>query len=97
MEPVSRRMFFKQAGAAAAVVAVAGSTVAAPLGLGTALAGAATTKDTPLQPHEDLRANEDLVAHIKNTKTGEISLFVGKREVTIHDRTIAARLVRATR
>ena len=81
MEPVSRRMFFKQAGAAAAVVAVAGSTVVAPLGLGTALAGAATTKDTPLRPDE----------------TGEISLFVGKREVTIHDRTIAARLVRATR
>jgi hypothetical protein len=90
-------MFFKQAGAAAAVVAVAGSTAVAPLGLGTALAGAATTKDTPLQPHEDLRSNEDLVAHVKNTKTGEISLFVGQREVTIHDRTIAARLVRATR
>jgi hypothetical protein len=97
MEPVSRRMFFKQAGAAAAVVAVAGSTAVAPLGLGTALAGAATTKDTPLQPDEDLRSNEDLVAHVKNTKTGEISLFVGQREVTIHDRTIAARLVRATR
>jgi hypothetical protein len=90
-------MFFKQAGAAAAVVAVAGSTAVAPLGLGTALAGAATTKDTPLQPDEDLRSNEDLVAHVKNTKTGEISLFVGQREVTIHDRTIAARLVRATR
>jgi hypothetical protein len=90
-------MFFKQAGAAAAVVAVAGSTAVAPLGLGTALAGAATTKDTPLHPSEDLRSNEDLVAHIKNTKTGEISLFVGQREVTIHDRTIAARLVRATR
>jgi hypothetical protein len=97
MEPVSRRTFFKHAGAAAAVAIVAGGTVAAPLGLGGAVAGAATNHDTPLTPHEDLRANEDLVAHVKNTRTGEISLFIGHKEVTIHDRKVAARLVRATR
>ena len=97
MEPVSRRMFFKHAGAAAAVAVVAGSTVAAPLGLGTALAGAAAAKETPLSPAEDLRRNEDLVAHIKNARTGEISLFIGEREVIIHDPRTAARLVRATR
>lgn len=97
MEPVSRRTFFKHAGAAAAVAAVAGGSLAVPLGLGSAVAGAATTKDTPLTPNEDLRGNEDLVAHVKNSRTGEISLFVGHREVTIHDRKIAARLVRAIR
>jgi hypothetical protein len=97
MEPVSRRTFFKQAGVAAAAVAVAGSTAVAPVGLGTAMAGAATTKDAPLAPEENLRGNEELVAHIKNAHTGEISLFVGEREVTIHDTTVAARLVRATR
>jgi hypothetical protein len=97
MEPVSRRIFFKHAGAAAAVAAVAGSALAAPLGLGSALAGAASTKDTPLTPNEDLRGNEDLVVHVKNSRTGEISLFVGHREVIIHDRKIAARLVRAIR
>ena len=97
MEPVSRRTFFKQAGTAAAVAIVAGGTVAAPLGLGSAIAGAATSKDVPLAPHEDLLGHEDLVAHIKNTKTGEISLFIGEQEVIIHDRKIAARLVRATR
>jgi hypothetical protein len=101
MEPVSRRIFFKHAGAAAAVAVVAGGAIAAPLGLGSAVAGAAASKtaskDTPLTPSEDLRGNEELVAHVKNSRTGEISLFVGHREVTIHDRQIAARLVRATR
>jgi hypothetical protein len=97
MEPLSRRTFFKHAGAAAAVAAVAGGALAAPLGLGGAVAGATAPKDTPLTPNEDLRGNEDLVAHIKNSRTGEISLFVGLREVTIHDRKIAGRLVRAIR
>jgi hypothetical protein len=83
------------------VAVVASSAITAPLGLASAVAGAATSgtasKDTPLTPNEDLRGNEELVAHVKNSRTGEISLFVGHREVTIHDRQIAARLVRATR
>jgi hypothetical protein len=100
MEPVSRRMFFKHAGAAAAVAAVAGAT-AGPLGLGTAGAGAATLApkdhETPLAAHEELAAHENLVAHVKNSRTGEISLYIGQREVTFHDRKVAARLVRASR
>jgi hypothetical protein len=97
MEPVSRRTFFRQAGAAAAVAAVASSVVVAPMGLATAVAGAATSKESDLTPQEDLRKGEDLVAHVKNARTGEISLFIGTREVIIHDRKVAARLVRATR
>lgn len=98
MEPVSRRMFFKHAGAAAAVVAVAGAT-AGPLGLGTAGAATLTPKshETPLAPHEELASHESLVAHVKNSRTGEISLYIGQREVTFHDRKVAARLVRASR
>jgi hypothetical protein len=97
MEPVSRRMFFKQAGAAAAVAAVAGSVMTAPLGLANAVAGAASSKEADLTPEENLRQGENLVAHVKNARTGEISLFIGQKEVTIHDRKVAARLVRATR
>jgi len=67
------------------------------MGLATAVAGAATSKATVLTPQEDLREGEDLVAHVKNARTGEISLFIGTKEVTIHDRKVAARLVRATR
>ena len=55
MEPVSRRTFFKQAGAAAAVAAVASNVVVAPMGLATAVAGAATSKESDLTPQEDLR------------------------------------------
>jgi hypothetical protein len=100
MEPVSRRMFFKQAGAAAAVAAVAGSVVAAPMGLASAVAGAATATNVEpsnLTAQEDLHPDENLVAHVKNARTGEISLFIGHKEVTIHDRKVAAALVRATR
>ena len=46
---------------------------------------------------DSLGAHEDLVAHVKDARTGEISLFIGHREVTFHDRKVAARLVRATR
>ena len=94
MEPVSRRTFFKRAGA---VAVVAGGVAVTPMGLGGALAGASQVKDAPLAPEEELHSTEELIAHVKNTKSGEISLFVGQREVTIHDRTMAARLVRATR
>jgi hypothetical protein len=100
MEPVSRRIFFKQAGAASALaaVAVAASGVAAgPLGIATAGASTAKSNDSELTPSEHLRGNEDLVAHIKNSRSGEISLFIGHKEVTIHDRKVAARLIRATR
>jgi hypothetical protein len=98
MEPVSRRMFFKHAGAAAAVAVVAGAA-ANPLALGTAGAGTLSARDSEptLAPHEELAAHESLVAHVKDSRTGEISLFIGQREVTFHDRKVAARLVRATR
>jgi hypothetical protein len=98
MEPVSRRNFFKKAGA---VAATAGTMAVAPIGLTSAIAGAASAKgshdDAPLTAEEHLRGGEELVAHVKNARTGEISLFIGHREVTIRDRKVAARLVRATR
>jgi hypothetical protein len=97
MEPVSRRLFFKHAGAAAAVAVVAGAA-ASPLA---ATAGASTLSgrdsEPTLAPHEELSSDESLVAHVKDSRTGEISLFIGQREVTFHDRKVAARLVRATR
>lgn len=101
MEPVSRRIFFKQAGAAAAVAVVAGGIATGPLGLATAGASTALksskSNDSELTPNEHLRGDEDLVAHVKNSRSGEISLFIGHKEVTIHDRKVAARLIRATR
>ncbi|HXC19533.1 MAG TPA: hypothetical protein VNT80_06450 [Acidimicrobiales bacterium] len=94
MEEVSRRVFFKQAGAAAAVAAVATGIAVGPT---SAIAGAETPKEAAISPQDDLRAGEHLVARVKNARTGEINLFIGQREVTIHDRKIAARLIRAAR
>ena len=95
MEEVSRRVFFKHAGAAAAVAAVGTSIAVGPTGV----AGAVTEthKEAAISPQDDLRAGELLVARVKNARTGEINLYVGTKEVTIHDRKIAARLIRATR
>ena len=94
MESVSRRKFFQQAGA---VAAVAGTMAVAPLSVAGAVAGASATSEGALTPQEDLRGDEELVAHVKNARTGEIALFIGHREVTLKDRKVAARLVRATR
>jgi hypothetical protein len=35
------------------------------------------------------------VAYIRDASSGVISLFVGSREVTLHDSTVAAKLVSA--
>jgi hypothetical protein len=79
------------------VAAVSPKIAAVAAGLGTAVAGAATTKEPELSAREQLQAGEHLVAHVKDARTGEISLFIGHKEVTIHDRKIANRLIRATR
>jgi hypothetical protein len=92
METVSRRMFFNQAGAVAAVATVASSVAVGPMGLASAVAGAASIKESDLTPQENLRKGEDLVAHVKNARTGEISLFIGTKEVTIHDRKVGGRV-----
>jgi hypothetical protein len=97
MQEVSRRVFFKRAGAAAAVAAVGTTIAASPAILATASAGAATPKEAVISPQDDLRVGEHLVARVKNARTGEINLFIGQKEVTIHDRKIAARLIRAAR
>ena len=94
MEPVSRRSFFKKAGA---VAAVAGTMAVAPISLASGAASGGTAKEAPLSPQEDLQGNESLIAHVKNARTGEISLFLGHREVTLRDRKVAARLIRAAR
>ena len=98
MQSVSRRIFFKQAGALAAAAAVAGSVAVAPSTIaGAATGAAALANDKDLSPQENLGPDDVLVAHVKNARTGEISLFLGHREITLHDRKVAARLVRATR
>ena len=37
-------------------------------------------------------SGDPVVAHVRNARTGEIDVFVGDRQVRIHDRAVAARL-----
>ena len=73
--------------------AAAGVVAAVPLGVG-ALGARAAGAGEPDQPVD---MPEPVVAHVRNAATGEISLYVGDREVTVRDRRLASQLVRATR
>jgi hypothetical protein len=99
MDQLNRRTFLKRAGITAAA---AGAVAVAPASIGAA--GATTQRhaaaghavEAPLTSDEVTKATP-FVAHVRNAATGEISLYVGDREVTITDRHVAARLVRAAR
>jgi len=98
LESISRRRFFKQAGGA---VAIAGAAAVAPAAVASAVTAGPPRKGTASEPEllasEQLNEGDSIIAHVVDPQSGAISLFVGTREVLIHDRTVAARLVRATR
>jgi hypothetical protein len=94
MEPINRRRFLVQGGAA---VAAAGVVSAVPLSGAGALAkargGAVNHADVPA----DATLDEPVVAHLRNLHTGEVSVFTGYREVIVKDKHLAALLFHATR
>ena len=94
MAQFSRRAFLAYTGAAGAAAAVASVGAAVPAGAdsGQLETAAGSRGDGAAAP----TAGEALVAHVRNLKTGEISLFSGNRLVTVYDRPLAARLVRAS-
>jgi anaerobic selenocysteine-containing dehydrogenase len=79
MSESSRRTFLKMAGAGAAAAGVAA--------IATPAVAAVPDRAAPDAP--------DLVAHISDPSTGEVSLLVGDREVVVHDHRLVARLTRA--
>jgi hypothetical protein len=88
------KRLFTQAGV---VVAVAGTATDAPVGIASALASTKPTSELNLMPQEDLGVGEELVAPVQNARIEEINLFIGQKATTIHDRKVAARLVRTIR
>lgn len=42
-------------------------------------------------------ADGDLVAHVRDARSGSIDLYVGTRHVSVRDRALAAHLARAAR
>ena len=84
MSGLSRRRFI--GGAAAGAVAV--TAVAVP-GMAAAVPADDSPDDAPLE------MAEPVIARVRNLRTGEIALYVGTREITHTDRTLARRLARA--
>ena len=88
MDDLDRRTFLMRGSLAAAAAGVA---AALPLGADVLVgpAAGATEADGPVD------MPEPVVAHVRNAATGEIALYVGSREVTVVDRGLASKLVRA--
>jgi hypothetical protein len=81
----SRRRFLGIAG-----TGVAGMTGAALLNAAPAAAADEQTTDVPA-------GTPPLVAYVADARTGHLVVMHGEREVSIHDRKLAARLARAAR
>ena len=82
----SRRTMLKGAAAAGVGAATAG-VVADILFAGPA---SAATRDSSSD-------GSDLVAHVRDVRSGDIDLYVGTRQVSVQDRVLASRLARAAK
>lgn len=71
---------------------------AAGAGLAAAAVGVAVEAASPADASSHVSASSGpIVAHVRNARTGEIDVFTGDRQVTVHDRALAARLVAIAR
>jgi hypothetical protein len=93
--PSRRAVLRSAAGAGAAGIAVTtlGSVV------GGVAARASTTHDTAAGQAggHDAAGSEPIVLHVRDAAAGEIDLFRGTNQTRLHDRDLAARIVRASR
>jgi hypothetical protein len=96
MKPLSRRMFLQRGSVAVALAGAASSLpVLSQVGDGgqAATAGTAGTAELP----DGANLAEPLIAHVRDLGRGEISLFVGEREVIVRDPNLATRIFHASR
>ena len=94
--PMSRRGFLTKAsvGVAAGVAA----SVAATSGIATAGSLLAAPVATDVTETPDVTpVGEDVVVHVRNASTGELSLMVGHKELVYHDRALVGRLLKGAR
>ena len=77
---------------AAGLAASALASVALP-----AAAAARTPVRTKQGPSSENAGGEAIVVHVRDAASGEIDVFRGTTQIRLHDRDLAARLVRASR
>ena len=94
MKPLSRRTFLTRGSAAVAFAGVASSL---PVLADASDTTQAATASVPVELPEGANLAEPVIAHLRDLGRGEISLFVGEREVTLNDPHLAARIFNASR
>jgi hypothetical protein len=93
--PSRRAVLRSAAGAGLAATAVAAGGGAAFAAVRPARAQASRMQAAPdATPEHD---GEAIVVHLRDARTGEIDVFHGTRQTRVHDRELAARLIRASR
>jgi len=94
MQPTNRRQFLKRS---SAVAAAAGIAAAVPAGAARALTQTGASTDTDPKLPEDESVDVPVVAHVRDTRKGIVSLYTGEREIQIKNKKLAAALYHATR
>jgi hypothetical protein len=94
MKPLSRRMFLKRGSVA---VAMAGAASSLPVLSEIGDSGPAAPASAPAELPGGANLAEPLIAHVRDLGRGEISLFVGEREVIVRDPSLASRIYHASR
>ena len=93
---VSRRAFLTKASVGVAGGLAAGVAATSGLSLASVLAAAPASSEKAAGP--DLTPlGRDVVAHLRDASSGEISLLVGKREIVYHDPELAGRILSGVR
>ena len=94
MSSLSRRTFLKRGSLG---VAAAGVAAALPAGLLEEAGAGAASGSVPAEVPEGASLTEPIVAHLKDLASGDVSVYVGTREVSVRDPGLAARLYHAAR
>ena len=91
MSEVSRRTFLYTGAGAAAAGAVVATT-----GLSRSTDSADALGESPEEVAAVAAVTDPIVVHIKDAKTGDVSIFRGEDEVSYRDPQLVARVARAT-
>jgi hypothetical protein len=95
MADLSRRRFIAGTALSVAAGAAAASGLGAAAAVPQLLAGVG--RATPASAPDLTPLGTDVVAHLRNASTGEVSLMVGDRELVYKDAQLAARLLQGAR